>query len=276
MSNLAAGSTSLADAVNLWIMDPTVQSLGHRRWVLYPPLQSTGLGAAFGVGYPAYAMWVIGVSGARPPSPEWIAWPPAGFVPYQVTPTASNTSWSFSYPQADFSAATVTMTKNGAPIGVTLQPASGNYGDNTIGWKPSGLPTSPPTTDVRFRVTLSNVRIGGSPRTFVYETIVIDPNRLVAVDEVDEDAALDLRVWPSPTSSAATIAFSATSEDDRVLQIVDVRGRTVRQFTTKSSTERLVWDGRDQSGRRVPPGVYAVRLRIGPSSTWARLVVLGQ
>ncbi len=182
-SNLAYGYGSLPAAVTGWIMDKATPSLGHRRWILYPPLLSTGLGATPEDGHGGYSMWVSGVSGARPPGAEWISWPSPGYVPYQVTPT---TYWSFSYPRADFSAASIRMTKNGVPIGTKVQSLAFKYGDNTIAWKPTGLSSAAPSTDVRYRVTVKNVRVGGVSRTFTYESIVIDPDRTVSVEEAGE------------------------------------------------------------------------------------------
>ncbi len=179
-SNLAYGYGSLPAAVTGWIMDKATPSLGHRRWILYPPLLSTGLGATPEGEHAAYSMWVSGVSGARPPGPEWISWPPPGYVPYQVTPT---TYWSYSYPLADFSAASIRMTKNGVPMGTRIQPLASRYGDNTIAWKPTGLSSAAPSTDIRYRVTVKNVRVGGVSRTFTYESIVIDPDRTVSAEE---------------------------------------------------------------------------------------------
>jgi hypothetical protein len=171
-SNLALGYATLPDAIDGWMRDVTTPSLGHRRWILYPPQEVMGIGATFGdKSSSAYALWVNRKSGARPRAAEWVAWPPQGFVPYQLVPGF----WSFAYPYADFHGAKVTMRHNGARIPVTLQRIEEGFGDNTLVWKPKGLPTGAPSRDQTYSVTISGVSIAGSTRTFTYEVTVVDP-----------------------------------------------------------------------------------------------------
>ena len=169
-SNLAMGYASLPTAVTAWVDDGSIPSAGHRRWVLYPPQISTGLGAVI-AGAPAYVMWVIGTAGSRPASPEWVAWPPEGFLPYELLPSL----WSFSYPGASFSGTTVSVVREGVPLAVILEAVQNGYGDNTLVWRPQGLGAGVPGRDVSHQVTLSNVTISGSQRTFTYTVTVIDP-----------------------------------------------------------------------------------------------------
>lgn len=176
-SNLALGYASLPDAVTGWMMDPGTPTVGHRRWILYPPQSTVGIGATFDGFSNGYAMWVLGPFGSRPGSPEWVAWPPPGFVPYTVVPGL----WSFSMPNADFSGATVTMSRGSGAISVTLESIQNGYGDNTLVWTPQGLPGGAPVVDLDVSVTVGNVLAGGSPREFTYTVTVIDPSVAVPV-----------------------------------------------------------------------------------------------
>jgi hypothetical protein len=117
------------------------------------------------------ALWVLGTFGSRPTTPEFVAWPPRGFVPYQL----AFPRWSFSYNQADFSTASVTMTRAGSPVSLTTLPIAAGFGDNTIVWEPQGITTSAGMTDTTYTVILSNVRVGGVARSFTYDVTVIDP-----------------------------------------------------------------------------------------------------
>lgn len=172
-SNLALGFASLPDAVTGWILDNGTPSLGHRRWLLYPPQATVGVGATFGSGSSnGYAMWVLGPFGSRPVSPEWVAWPPPGFVPYPVVPAL----WSFSMQNADFSGASVTVARGTTPVSVVLETIQIGYGDDTLVWTPQGLPGGAPVMDLDYTVTVSNVMVSGSPREFAYTVTVIDPD----------------------------------------------------------------------------------------------------
>jgi len=84
------------------------------------PARATG--PASGTNYPAAnAVWVVDDANYWGPRPAtrnaFVSWPPPGYVPYPVV----YPRWSFSYPSADFSAATVTMTSNGVPVPVAQE-----------------------------------------------------------------------------------------------------------------------------------------------------------
>jgi uncharacterized protein YkwD len=170
-SNLAAGYPSLRDAVTGWMRDQGVPSLGHRRWILYPPLATVGIGAAFGSSYPAYALWVIGGGGSRPLEPAFVAWPPPTWVPYALLFPI----WSFSVQGADFSATTVQVRLGQTNLPVTLQTTPNGYGDNTLTWTVQGITSGPPAVDTVLHVEVRNVSAGGESRDYTYDVTLIDP-----------------------------------------------------------------------------------------------------
>ena len=115
-------------------------------------------------------------TGPRPPTrEEFVAWPPPGYVPYQVV----YPRWSFSYAGANFSSATVTMTQGGSSVPVAMETLDTGYGENTMVWIPLGLGSSQswpkPSKDTSYMVTISNIIIGTGTRTFTYEVTVFDP-----------------------------------------------------------------------------------------------------
>ena len=109
-SNLAKGLSG-PTAINAYVDEGG--NAGHRRWILFPPFAKSYSGDVSGIGVTqASDLLVIqsgndGTWGARPATPDGVAWPPGGFVPYQVMPSASN-AWSFSYPNANMAAAIAT------------------------------------------------------------------------------------------------------------------------------------------------------------------------
>ncbi len=143
--------------------------VGHRRWILNPTqvsMTSSSVPSSAGGGA-GNALWVIG--GPTNPSgssaPDGVGWPPRGFVPYQLLPSGSN-RWSFSYPGANFSAATVTMTKNGQPVAILGYDSrtDNGYADNTIVWRPNNVAANGtaisyanPGADQTYVVTVSGV-----------------------------------------------------------------------------------------------------------------------
>lgn len=177
-------STYLANPVDGYIKDPGGGNyfVGHRRWILHPQTLEMGTGDVPTVnGFPAAnALWVIDSNtfADRPPTRDgFVAWPPPGYVPYQVV----FARWSFSYPNADFSAANVAMQRNGESISVSLDgPAEEGFGENTLVWIPMGLNDGydweKPAADTAYSVTISNVLIDGAARNFSYTVTIFDPD----------------------------------------------------------------------------------------------------
>jgi hypothetical protein len=184
-SNLAIGSDG-ADAITgyIWDFGANNYEVGHRRWILYPQTQvmATGDVPAESGFSPANATWVFDANlfGPRPATTKpYVAWPPEGFTPYAL----AFPQWSFALSNADFSAATVSMTSNGVPVSVSIQPYLTGYGENTIVWVPMGLDaTSQSTsfpfsgTDTVYSVTVTNVKVNASTVGFTYNVTLFDPS----------------------------------------------------------------------------------------------------
>lgn len=170
-SNLALGSNS-SGAITLYMMDPgsSNTACGHRRWILYSRSKVMGCGSTSG----ANALWVLGNGGNPLPTsmPEFISWPPEGYV---CAPLVFS-RWSFSIPGADFSAATVSMTDgSGNAITCSIISSTDNgYGDNTIVWEPTGIDTSN-SADVTYHVSISNVTVNSTTKNYSYDVVIIQP-----------------------------------------------------------------------------------------------------
>jgi hypothetical protein len=178
-----AGSSNLylgrygPDAMSGYVYDPGDKNypVGHRRWILYPPTQYMGTGDIPPTDYsPSNALFVIDSEhwGTRPKTRDpFVAWPPPGYVPYQVV----YPRWSFSYPSADFSQATVAMTRAGKPLAVQLLTVKNGYGDNTLVWEPQEDFGGSPDADTPYQVTVSNARINDQLQSFSYTVMIFDP-----------------------------------------------------------------------------------------------------
>ncbi len=182
-SNIAIGNAG-PDAIAAYIDDFGFgnEPVGHRRWILYPQTKVMGTGDV--PASPPYrsanATWVFdgNFGGPRPVTrTNFVSWPPPGFAPYQVV----FARWSFSYPDANFTNASVTMTSNGVNVAVTKEPVEMYIGENTLVWHPTALSTAQPyawprpTADTVYSITVQNVVISGNTRSFTYSVTVFDP-----------------------------------------------------------------------------------------------------
>lgn len=187
-ANLALGLYGVA-AIDAYMDDSGSNNAaaGHRRWLLYPPRATFATGDSPGSdGAPAAnALGVFGALTTRPSLPEGVAWPPAGYVPYQNLPARSG-RWSFSLPGADFAAASVTVTGPSGALAVTREPVSNGYGDNTLVFVPQGMSYDAPASDTVYTVTVSGIA-GADVSAITYRVTVIDP-------AIDDGAAAPVTV----------------------------------------------------------------------------------
>lgn len=141
---------------------------GHRRWVLYPRQRVMGSGTAQTLRDSANALWVIGDFADGPQVRS--SWPPAGYVPRQLV----FPRWSFSYPDADFSGAQVSMSFAGQDVPVEQEEVKNGYGDNSLVWVPQ-LPALADSGDMKLSVVIKGVLVNGASTDFVYDVILMDP-----------------------------------------------------------------------------------------------------
>ncbi len=165
-------------------------SVGHRRWILYPQATDFATGdvvaSAASQKRSANCLYVIQHAGEERGGlePRFVSYPSPGYFPAPV----NSRFWSLSYPNADFTNATVSITdQSGSPVAATVKVsgASPAYGDRAIAWE-VGEPaaTDKVTDDVTFHVTVSGIRGPGVPDSHRYAVTLINPNRLSAAQSL--------------------------------------------------------------------------------------------
>ncbi len=83
--------------------------------------------------------------------------------------------------------------------------------------------------------------------------------------------------WPNPFSSATTIRFDLSRPGRASVGVFDAAGRSVRKLLDSdlpAGANEARWDGTDDGGARVAPGVYFYRLEAEGSVFVRRAVVL--
>lgn len=159
-SNIAWGRPSAADSIDGFMEDAganNVDALGHRRWILNPPLGPVGIGYWEGGGMFGNAS-CLHISRRRPGvrGPEWNAVPPAGFAPIEMT----RWTWSLQGSLLGIAEANIRMertdTGEGLPVEVRrLRPGAG---EPAVSWVPLGWT---PQANTTYRVEASGVGPSG-------------------------------------------------------------------------------------------------------------------
>ena len=209
-SNIALGYWG-PGAIDAYMADESegLETVAHRRWVLFPPLKEVATGdVPETVGkykYPAanalYVMDEFQVkgkgkaeklmeklvgkgavdraglrAGERVEKAKFVAWPGDGYFPDPIVPER----WSLSYPEADFSKAKVTVTNDfGEELDIDVVSRTkrdSRWGDATLVWEMYEKDLEG-EGDRRFYVEVTGIQ-GKGPKAYRYRVILIDPARL--------------------------------------------------------------------------------------------------
>ena len=136
------------------------------------------------------------------------------------------------------------------------------------------------------KLDLRFVKTGGSGDASVAEIWLreanYDPNHPPALETAAEEIPREFALqqnYPNPFNPATTIAFSVP-ENYRgyvSLRVYDMLGKVVRELVAGDlapGNYRQVWDGLDQSGRRLASGLYMYQLRAGNFSATRKLLLM--
>ena len=81
---------------------------------------------------------------------------------------------------------------------------------------------------------------------------------------------------PNPYHGSTTIRFAIPGGSGGVeIAVFDISGRRLRQLANRPfepGIHALAWDGADEAGRRLAPGMYMVRLTTGDEVRTTRIM----
>jgi DNA-binding beta-propeller fold protein YncE len=80
-------------------------------------------------------------------------------------------------------------------------------------------------------------------------------------EEQSEEAKSRLKIYPNPARRFINIAYSLTKGEKGRIKIFDATGRKVKELSLPEGGENIIqWNGDSNSGRRISPGIYFLRL----------------
>jgi hypothetical protein len=144
------------------------------------------------------------------------------------------------------------------------------YRFTTSGWNMRGIECDP--RDGSYWVTIMQ---GGSTDNQIlkvhgfHEGVGLEEERPAPVP----GRAAGLQAWPSPTTGMTRFALGLVQPGAAELRIYDNTGRVVRALSAGRGASSVVWDGRDNAGRAVAPGIYFCRLNAAEGNAWTKLVM---
>jgi subtilisin family serine protease len=148
---------------------------------------------------------------------------------------------------------------NPPPTWLTIEPLSGTVpagqtGTLELTFNSTGLPWNNYYSDVIINYE-NDLQIN------VPVTLHVSP--FAGLDETMPGGSGMLAVFPNPASGETTIRFNLPQTQHPRLEITDMQGRIIREFTIEDPNEgenRIKWSGETDAGTLCAPGTYLCRL----------------
>ncbi len=131
------------------------------------------------------------------------------------------------------------------------------------------------STDASYRYRVEAILADGSRE--VSETLVVTVQQNSGEPTTVPVETKLVGAYPNPFTRATRISFRVSTPGHIELRIFDITGREVRRFSLSNARAGqkgfFNWDGHDTEGRRLPAGMYLLRLQ-APGYTGVSKVVL--
>jgi len=81
--------------------------------------------------------------------------------------------------------------------------------------------------------------------------------------------------YPNPFNQSTTISINIPHNETKntILSIRNVKGQKIRQYSIPCNQQSIIWDRKDEAGRRVPKGVYFYEILSGNYSSSKKMIV---
>jgi hypothetical protein len=109
--------------------------------------------------------------------------------------------------------------------------------------------------------------------TYIYEQgeynvyiVKVNPETGVGFEKNLEPQLFDLNNYPNPFSGSTVISYQLPELSKITLKIYNISGQQIRTLVNENQAEgkhSVIWDGTDNSGRKVSQGVYFYQLKAG-------------
>ncbi len=111
----------------------------------------------------------------------------------------------------------------------------------------------------------------------IYHCRVYLPAPAAVRERTDQSAVSPVRTFPNPFSPSTSLSFFMARPESVLVEIFDPAGRVIRRIEpglVGSGTHEILWDGRDEAGRRLASGVFFYRFRAGDEVKGGTLVLV--
>ncbi len=144
-------------------------------------------------------------------------------------------------------------------------------------WTCASVPMTPHEPTAPFAIRVRVATNGNTTMTLSAVGLEVQPAS-VAVEAPRPPETMGLRPsFPNPASASTVIDFEVPAGESARLQFYDAGGRLIRTLDPgieAAARRRVIWDARDESGRKVAAGVYFYRVVTSRATSDARRVAI--
>lgn len=101
------------------------------------------------------------------------------------------------------------------------------------------------------------------------DPVSVDPETIPPID-------FDLSNYPNPFNPSTTISFNLPTgiTGDAELNIYNIKGQKIRQYSIYDNQSSIVWDGKDSNDKQVSSGIYFYKLRSGDFEQTKKMMLI--
>jgi peptidoglycan/xylan/chitin deacetylase (PgdA/CDA1 family) len=99
---------------------------------------------------------------------------------------------------------------------------------------------------------------------------------VINTNAIEEKSSASIRIFPNPFNEEENIEFVVRKNGDHVvLSVIDLTGKIIRKLIDDkflAGTHTILWDGFDDNGNTAKTGMYLIRLKIGDTYYFERVI----
>lgn len=98
-----------------------------------------------------------------------------------------------------------------------------------------------------------------------------------SVDDAVSPPIINLAASPNPFQTSAKLSYEIKEPDQVSLSVYNLKGQLVSDLDAGykgSGQHSILWDGKDHAGRKLPSGVYLLRLKLGEKYITSKKITL--
>ena len=93
---------------------------------------------------------------------------------------------------------------------------------------------------------------------------------------VVEPSSSEILIYPNPSKGIVNFKFSLKLKVQKLekIEIINSAGMLVRSLTPGFSEEKISWNGKTDSDKRAPSGVYFIRFQLGSKYSTQKFILV--